>query len=139
MEALEDKETGHLFRPDRTAHQKAIGIDQVWWQWIEQPENADRFKRFGACIRGTSLLWDPPETILHGMPSFPPPESSCTQNKHDIAFEWHSLRPGSVIVDVGGGTGAPAITLARAHRQLKIIIQDREPVAKQGIKVGVLL
>jgi ubiquinone/menaquinone biosynthesis C-methylase UbiE len=50
-------------------------------------------------------------------------------------FDWISLPEGSLVVDVGGGTGRPTLALARAFPHLKIVIQDREPVVKKGIEV----
>ena len=50
-------------------------------------------------------------------------------------FDWDSLPPGSLVVDVGGGTGAPAMILARSHIELRIIIQEREAVVDQGTEV----
>jgi len=56
----------------------------------------------------------------------------CT---HLSGFDWTSIPQGSVIVDVGGGTGRPTMTLARAFSHLKIVIQDRESVIREGIEV----
>ena len=56
----------------------------------------------------------------------------CT---HLSGFDWASIPRGSVIVDVGGGTGRPTMTLARAFSHLKIVIQDRESVIQEGIEV----
>lgn len=50
-------------------------------------------------------------------------------------FDWASIPGGSVIVDVGGGTGRPTLTLARAFPHLKIVIQDKESVIQKGIEV----
>ncbi|OCH88905.1 S-adenosyl-L-methionine-dependent methyltransferase [Obba rivulosa] len=43
-------------------------------------------------------------------------------------FEWDKLPEGSVIVDVGGGVGTAMQVLYDAHKHLKYIVQDRDPV-----------
>ncbi|RMZ67708.1 fusarubin cluster-methyltransferase [Pyrenophora seminiperda CCB06] len=40
------------------------------------------------------------------------------------SFDWASLRQGATVVDVGGGSGATAATLATAHPKLRVVIQD---------------
>ncbi|KAF8579514.1 O-methyltransferase [Ramaria rubella] len=112
LEALEDPETGNKFLASNAALQKAFSTDKVYFSWLEGPSNEYRFERYGACIRGTSL-WDAPEAILKG-------------------FDWDSLDACDLIVDVGGGTGAPAMLLAQGHPELRIVIQDRKPVVAQG-------
>ena len=54
--------------------------------------------------------------------------------KH-IEYDWSSLHKESPVVDVGGGIGTVSMTLAKMHPQLKIIVQDREQVVKDGPKV----
>ena len=50
-------------------------------------------------------------------------------------YDWSSLHKESPVVDVGGGIGTVSMTLAKMHPQLKIIVQDREQVVKDGPKV----
>ncbi|KAF8515747.1 O-methyltransferase [Gautieria morchelliformis] len=114
LEDLEDPESGNKYLPNKAALQKAFSMDQVYFSWLEEPSNRYRFERYGPCIRGSSL-WDAPEVVLQG-------------------FKWESLDPQSLIVDVGGGTGRPAMLLARDHSHLNIVIQEREPVVVQGIQ-----
>ncbi|KAF8899312.1 O-methyltransferase [Infundibulicybe gibba] len=115
LEHLEDSEFGRSFSANKAAFQKAFSTDQVYFSWLENADNRYRLKRYMACIRGTSL-WDDPGAILR-------------------AFDWGSLAKGSLIVDVGGGSGFPAMVVARAHPELKIIIQDRESVKVEGMKI----
>ncbi|KIJ34903.1 hypothetical protein M422DRAFT_51677 [Sphaerobolus stellatus SS14] len=112
LESLEDVKYGKSFNADKAALQKAVSTDKVYFNWLEAPGNEFRLSRYAACIRGTSL-WDPPDTVLRG-------------------FSWDSLTPQSLIVDVGGGTGSPSMVLAENHTHLRIMIQDREAVVKQG-------
>ena len=61
-------------------------------------------------------------------------------------FDWHSLPPGGIVVDVGGGIGSTSMLLATAFSSstssedeqglaLKFIIQDRPVVCEMGEKV----
>lgn len=52
-----------------------------------------------------------------------------------LGFDWEALPAGSVIVDVGGGTGRPALLLAQAFPGLRILVQDKEPVVREGLEV----
>jgi hypothetical protein len=65
LEDLEDPDSGNKFLANKTALQKAVSTDQVYFSWLEEPSNEFRFERYGACIRGTSL-WDAPELVLQG-------------------------------------------------------------------------
>lgn len=53
-------------------------------------------------------------------------------------FPWDSITEDSMVVDVGGGLGAPAMVLARNHPHLHLIVQDREIVVVQAIEVSCL-
>ncbi|KAK8109290.1 hypothetical protein PG984_015091 [Apiospora sp. TS-2023a] len=45
-------------------------------------------------------------------------------------FAWGALPAGSLVVDVGGGSGATALMLARAHPGLRLVVQDQAvPIA----------
>jgi hypothetical protein len=60
-----------------------------------------------------------------------------------LGFDWRSLPPQSVVVDVGGGIGSTSMLLATAFSaassgdegHLKFIIQDRAVVCEMGEKV----
>jgi hypothetical protein len=41
----------------------------------------------------------------------------------------------SVVVDVGGRVGSQSLTLALHHPHLRFIVQDREPVMGDAVKV----
>lgn len=51
-----------------------------------------------------------------------------------LAYNWSSVPHGGKVVDVGGGIGAIALSLNRAHPELKLIIEDRAEVIADGIK-----
>ncbi len=67
----------------------------------------------------------------------------CAGYRLPLGFDWHSLAPGSVIVDVGGGIGSTSMLLATAFSSsgdgeglnIRFIIQDRAVVCEMGEKV----
>ncbi|RPD56594.1 hypothetical protein L226DRAFT_480398 [Lentinus tigrinus ALCF2SS1-7] len=91
----------------------AFNTDVPYFEWLEQPGNEARLKRFGPAMTGTAA-WEVPGAIIGGFP-------------------WHDLREGSVVVDVGGGIGSTAMLLAHTFPHLKFVVQDRPQVAEQGV------
>ena len=55
-----------------------------------------------------------------------------------LGFDWSSISQDAVVVDVGGGLGAPSMILAKEFPELRIIIQDRQPVVQQAQMVSIL-
>jgi len=92
-----------------------LKINKPYWEWIEEPENDYRLKRFSAAMIGAASL-DPPNAI-------------------DLGFKWGDLPADSVVVDVGGGLGHITMKLLQYHPNLKYIVQDREPVIDQAHEV----
>lgn len=112
-ETMSSPEKGHSFSAVHAPLQEWSGTDKQFFWWIELPGNERRLLRYSAAMRATSL-WNSPDAILHG-------------------FDWAGLTPEDVVVDVGGGTGMPAMYVARAHPHVKIVIQEREQVCEHGI------
>jgi hypothetical protein len=52
------------------------------------------------------------------------------------AFDWKKLGPKGTLIDVGGGVGAAAYTLATYLPGWKVVVQDRPEVIKDGKKVS---
>ena len=52
-----------------------------------------------------------------------------------VGFDFASLPQSSVIVDVGGGVGTVARLLTTKFDNVNVIVQDREEVVEEGIKV----
>lgn len=50
-------------------------------------------------------------------------------------FDWSSLPVGGKVIDVGGGVGTVSMELAKTQPKLKFVVQDRPPVAADGVKV----
>ncbi|EIN04748.1 O-methyltransferase [Punctularia strigosozonata HHB-11173 SS5] len=101
--------------PTRRPHQEGEGEEGG----EEGEERAltfcSRLHRFGAAMRG-SARWEGESGILDG-------------------FDWASLEPGALVVDVGGGVGSHAMRLARAFPALRFVVQDRARVCEMGREV----
>jgi tRNA1(Val) A37 N6-methylase TrmN6 len=52
-------------------------------------------------------------------------------------FDFTTVPPSSLVVDVGGGIGAVAQMVLQKNSKLKAIVQDRQEVCEQGIAVRV--
>ncbi|KDQ64437.1 hypothetical protein JAAARDRAFT_201773 [Jaapia argillacea MUCL 33604] len=111
-ETLTDPVMGQSFSTSHTPINQAFKTDKSFFPWLEEPFNKERFARYGAAIRGTSL-WNSLDAVLYG-------------------YDWASLTPDDLIVDVGGGTGMPSMQIARAFPSARIVIQDRPEVVEQG-------
>lgn len=82
------------------------------FEWLELPEHALQLRKFSIGMR-----------------------AGMTSDEGIIAtrgFEWASLPPSSLVVDVGGGVGNLAMALAKVHKHLRYVVQDRHAVAEEG-------
>ncbi|KAH8101294.1 O-methyltransferase [Cristinia sonorae] len=111
-EAFSDPVTAASDAPDDGPLQLAIGRKDPLFVWWEAPENEWRLRRFGNAM--IAMQWSAP---MEG------------------GFDWASLPKGSVVVDVGGGFGGVVTELAKTHKHLKYICQDRPQVTEQGMKM----
>ncbi|KAI0362999.1 S-adenosyl-L-methionine-dependent methyltransferase [Pilatotrama ljubarskyi] len=91
----------------------AFNTATPYFEWLEQPGNEVRLKRFGPAMTGTAA-WEVPGAIVS-------------------AFAWQDLHEGALVVDVGGGIGSTAMLLAHTFPHLRFVIQDRPQVAEHGI------
>jgi len=105
--ALSQEPTGGTF-------QFAFKTEESLFQWYERPENITRLKRFGNTMKSHSTRMSP---------------AMITQG-----FDWASLPPNSIVVDVGGGIGASTLMLAGTHKHLRYIVQDRDSVIGEARK-----
>ncbi|KAK0458974.1 O-methyltransferase-domain-containing protein [Desarmillaria tabescens] len=113
-EHLTNPETAQEDSAEHSPMMQAFGCDLGVWNWLEQPSNQLRLRRFGVAMDGVNRM-QPPDSILKG-------------------FSWGNLPDNSIVVDVGGGIGVSSITLVKAHPHIRCIIQDRPPVIAQGKK-----
>ncbi|CDO73947.1 hypothetical protein BN946_scf185016.g104 [Trametes cinnabarina] len=91
----------------------AFNTSIPYFEWLEQPENEARLRRFGPAMTGTSA-WEVPGAIVS-------------------AFPWLDLPTGALVVDVGGGIGSTSMLLAHTFPHLRFVIQDRPQVAEHGV------
>ncbi|THG97673.1 hypothetical protein EW026_g4370 [Hermanssonia centrifuga] len=113
-DALTDPKWTSSEEPNQTALNLAFKTDLTAFEWFELPENARRLRWFGLAMKANQEM-TPQDEILGG-------------------FEWKSLPPGAVIVDVGGGIGSMCLTLTKAHGHLSFVLQDREAIIKDAVK-----
>ncbi|KAJ7054305.1 O-methyltransferase [Mycena amicta] len=85
-------------------YNKAFDTDLPLYYYMQKPENLYRLQRFGLGMQGTAAT-EAPDAIFTG-------------------FEWGSLPTGGLLVDVGGGNGFTAMTIAQKHPKLKVVVQD---------------
>ena len=55
-----------------------------------------------------------------------------------LGFQWKTLSPGSVVVDVGGGQGHNMLTIRNEYPKLKFVVQDRAAVMEEAKKVSTI-
>ncbi|KAJ7191645.1 S-adenosyl-L-methionine-dependent methyltransferase [Mycena pura] len=94
-------------------YNKAFETDQPLYYYMQRPENAYRLQRFGLGMQGSAAA-EAPDTIFTG-------------------FDWNALPAGGVLVDVGGGNGFTAMTIAQKYPKLRVVVQDLEH-AVEGAK-----
>ncbi|KAF7341723.1 hypothetical protein MSAN_02070800 [Mycena sanguinolenta] len=79
-------------------YNRAFGTDQPLYYWMQRPENRLRMQR------------EISEYRSHGIQG----------------FDWNGLEADSVLVDVGGGLGHTALTIAQKNPSLRVVVQDLE-------------
>ncbi|KAF9462317.1 S-adenosyl-L-methionine-dependent methyltransferase [Collybia nuda] len=114
-ETLADPKTVRSEDPTAAPFGRAFKTTDTLWDFHARPEENIRHHRFGIGMKGIQAL-QPADAIL-------------------TAFDWKSLPPGSVVVDVGGGIGSVAMPLAAQFPLLKLIVQDLPGVIKEAQEV----
>ncbi|EKM56172.1 uncharacterized protein PHACADRAFT_196226 [Phanerochaete carnosa HHB-10118-sp] len=109
---LLDSATGHSQEPNEAAWQRAKGTKLTIFDWLELPEHALELRKVSIGMRATT--------------------SSDSDTVATRGFEWASLLSGSLVVDIGGGVGSLTMILAKVHKHLRYVVQDRHAVAKEG-------
>ncbi|KAF7349746.1 hypothetical protein MSAN_01701500 [Mycena sanguinolenta] len=78
---------------------RAYRTPESLWDWLHRPENVYQMQRFDIGMRGTAA-------------------TASTDAIHK-GFNWSSLPAGSVLVDVGGGTGHISLAIAQKNPGLQ--------------------
>ncbi|KAF7331265.1 Methyltransf-2 domain-containing protein [Mycena kentingensis (nom. inval.)] len=97
--------------PGVLPYNRAFGTDLPMYFYLQKPENLYRLKRFGLGMMSTERA----EGSVGG-------------------FDFGSLKPGSVVVDVGSGNGHISSPIAQKYPQLKIVNQDLDQQIEQAKK-----
>ncbi|KAI0653619.1 S-adenosyl-L-methionine-dependent methyltransferase [Cubamyces menziesii] len=114
-----------------TAFNLAFDTQLTYFPWLETPGNEVRLERFGPAMTGTRQ-WETEEGILQGSdPSYSRLAYILT-DRGSAGFQWATLKPGSVLVDVAGGIGSTSLTIAVAHPHINVIVDDRPQVVNIG-------
>ncbi|KAF7349729.1 hypothetical protein MSAN_01699700 [Mycena sanguinolenta] len=91
---------------------RAYRTSESIWDWLHRPENVYQMQRFAIGMQGSIAL-----------------ESTDAIHK---GFDWGGLPTGSVLVDVGGGTGHISLAIAQKNPGLRVVVQDMEDTIKDS-------
>ncbi|KAJ7657239.1 S-adenosyl-L-methionine-dependent methyltransferase [Mycena polygramma] len=111
-ESLADPATAGSGDPTASPFARAMGRPETLWTYYARPEEKFRQHRFAIGMEGIQAL-QPADAILK-------------------AYDWASVEPGSLVVDVGGGVGTSCLTLAANFPGFKFVVQDLEGVIALG-------
>ncbi|EKM56162.1 uncharacterized protein PHACADRAFT_94727 [Phanerochaete carnosa HHB-10118-sp] len=111
-EHLLDPATGNSQESNEAPWQRAMHTKLTLFEWMERPEHALEMRKFGIGMRART--------------------SSDDSIVATRGFEWASLPSGSLVIDVGGGVGSLTMSLAKAHKHLRYVVQDRHAVVQEG-------
>ncbi|KAG6811496.1 hypothetical protein H0H92_007144 [Tricholoma furcatifolium] len=112
LDNLRDPKTAFSHEVTQTPFNRAIGKDIPLWDWYNLPEETYRRQRFAIAMRGIALM-----------------------QARDVladAIDWKTLPEGALVVDVGGGIGTSAVSVAKHFKHIKFIVQDLPSVCKEG-------
>ncbi|KAJ6571689.1 S-adenosyl-L-methionine-dependent methyltransferase [Mycena capillaripes] len=105
-ETLADPKWGPSFVPVHAPWNKFTGQPMAMFDfWAQQnPDMHEHGERFGIGMLGWGTAVEAATVVS--------------------AYPWSDLGPGATVCDLGGGVGAMAIQLARAHPRLQVKLQD---------------
>jgi len=104
-ETLADPDWGHSSAPVHSAWNKVTGQPMAMFDfWAQNPDMQAHGERFGIGMLGWGTAVEAAAVVT--------------------AYPWSGLGPGATVCDLGGGVGAMAIQLARAHPRIQLKLQD---------------
>ena len=133
LDTFSDPETVSSQDPLAAPFNRAFQVPVHFFEWCEQPGNELRLRRFGAAMKGSTKIHannDVPSVFIYNQIIYC--RFDCFP---DTGFDWASLKKDSLVVDVGGGIGATAMTFAKAFPHLRFTIQDLARVVGEGVRV----
>ncbi|KAG6811495.1 hypothetical protein H0H92_007143 [Tricholoma furcatifolium] len=113
LENLRDPKTGYSNEVMHAPFNRAIGMDITLWDWYNLLEETYRRHRFAIAMRGIARMQKP--DILAD------------------SIDWKTLPEGALVVDVGGGIGTSAVSIAKYFKHIKFIVQDLPSVCTEGV------
>ncbi|KAJ7783463.1 S-adenosyl-L-methionine-dependent methyltransferase [Mycena maculata] len=106
-ENMKDPITGHSVKLNHAPFQRAFRTQSTYFEWQKGKEQRYIRHRFNISMQGMASM-RPANTIL-------------------TAFDWQSLAPNSIVVDVGGGLATSAAQIS----QIKLVVQDLPAIVDQ--------
>ncbi|KAF7323937.1 Methyltransf-2 domain-containing protein [Mycena kentingensis (nom. inval.)] len=103
-ETLADRDVGASLDPAQSAWNRYTGQPLAMFDYWDQNPGLGHGERFGIAMLGWGTAVEA-SAVVH-------------------AYPWSALPPGASVCDLGGGVGAMAMQLARAHPHLHIKLQD---------------
>ncbi|KAF9073215.1 S-adenosyl-L-methionine-dependent methyltransferase [Rhodocollybia butyracea] len=106
--------SAYLREPDQSLAPFNMGhnTSKKLWEWYEEQGNEWRLRRFTAAMKANGNMYPP-----HIFTS---------------VFDEEALRPGDVVVDVGGNVGTVTLVLKKAFPKLRYVVQDLEKLMPAG-------
>ncbi|KAJ3558401.1 hypothetical protein NM688_g947 [Phlebia brevispora] len=114
-ETLFDPKTASSGEPNTAAFTKAHHTSQSFYAWFDLPGHEYNARRFNMAMKGL--------------------RSPMASEAMRQSYDWKSLPEGSVVIDVGGGTGYYTLQLVEAFTHLNYIVQDRESVIEEAAPI----
>ena len=125
-----DPATSFSEEPNESAFSRAHGTELSCFDWLDLPGQELELKRFGIAMAAMTGHSD--DAYANNGGPYPAPDPYSFDRLISLGFEWTSLAAGSKVVDVGGGVGNLTMALAKEHKHLQFIVQDRPGTAKEG-------
>ncbi|VDB92395.1 unnamed protein product [Peniophora sp. CBMAI 1063] len=113
-EVVFDPVAGHANDIHNLGFNRGLQTPRTMWEFYDLPDQDFRLRRFGTAMEGTKNM-APPLAIVEGI-------------------DWTASGEDALVVDVGGGIGAQALTLSRSFPYLRFVVQDREPLMESAKK-----
>jgi len=104
----------------KSAFQVAYGLEEDFWQWLEQPVQQ---------LDGTVTARPERDIWIQGMWRFGLEYVQAPAVCDD--FPWDTLGP-STVVDVGAGVGGMSLELAQRYSDLRFVVEDRPAILQQA-------